>query len=226
VTGSGRATALVAAAGSGQRLGAGAPKALVPLAGRPLLEWSLRALAAAEHVDAVVIAAPREALGEVRRLAGGDAEVVEGGDSRSESVAAMLEATAADLVLVHDAARPLVTPALADAMVSELARRRELDGLVAAATLTDTVKLARRDGIVERTLDRSTLWAVQTPQAFRALTLREALKYGNLAAATDDAMLVEQRGGKVALHEAPRENLKVTTPLDLRVAELLLRERG
>jgi 2-C-methyl-D-erythritol 4-phosphate cytidylyltransferase len=92
--------------------------------------------------------------------------------------------------------------------------------------LTDTVKLARRDGIVERTLDRSTLWAVQTPQAFRALLLREALKYGDLAAATDDAMLVEQRGGKVALHEAPRENLKVTTPLDLRVAELLLRERG
>ena len=226
MTGSGRATALVAAAGSGQRLGAGAPKALVPLAGRPLVEWSLRALQAAERVEAIVVAAPPEAVEQLKRVCGADVQVVAGGANRSESVAAMLEQTAADLVLVHDAARPLLTPALADAVVSELGRRRELAGLVAAAPLTDTVKLARRDLIVERTLDRSTLWAVQTPQAFRALLLREALKYGDLAAATDDAMLVEQRGGKVALHEAPRENLKVTTPLDLRVAELLLRERG
>ncbi|HEX6601462.1 MAG TPA: 2-C-methyl-D-erythritol 4-phosphate cytidylyltransferase [Solirubrobacterales bacterium] len=225
MTGSGRATALIAAAGSGQRLGAGAPKALVPLAGRPMVEWSLRALAAAEQVDSIVVGAPPEAVVELERLCGPGVRVVEGGAGRSETVAAMLEHTAADLVLVHDAARPLVTPGLVDAMVSELARRRELAGLVAAAPLTDTIKLARRDGIVERTLDRSTLWAAQTPQAFRALLLREALKYGNLAAATDDAMLVEQRGGKVALHEAPPENLKVTTPLDLRVAELLLAER-
>ena len=226
MTGSGRATALIAAAGSGQRLGAGAPKALVPLAGRPMVGWSLRALTAAEQVDTIVVGAPPEAVAELERLCGPGVRVVEGGASRSESVAAMLEHTAADLVLVHDAARPLVTPGLVDAMVSELARRRELAGLVAAAPLTDTIKLARRDGIVERTLDRSTLWAAQTPQAFRALLLREALKYGNLDAATDDAMLVEQRGGKVALHEAPPENLKVTTPLDLRVAELLLAERG
>ena len=226
MTGPGRATALLAAAGSGQRLGAGAPKALAPLAGRPLIEWSLRALRAAELVEGIVLAAPAESAEELERRYGDEAEVVAGGASRSESVAAMLERAESELVLVHDAARPLLAPELADAIVDGLARRPELAALVAAAPLTDTVKEAGPDGIVERTLDRSRLWAVQTPQAFRAAALRDALAAGDLASATDDAMLVERNGGTVALHEAPRENLKVTTPLDLRVAELLLTDRG
>jgi 2-C-methyl-D-erythritol 4-phosphate cytidylyltransferase len=98
--------------------------------------------------------------------------------------------------------------------------------VVAAARLTDTVKEVGGEGEVERTLDRSRLWAAQTPQAFRAAALRGALADpAARAEATDDAMLVERAGGRVLLHEAPRENLKVTTPLDLRMAELLLAER-
>jgi 2-C-methyl-D-erythritol 4-phosphate cytidylyltransferase len=98
--------------------------------------------------------------------------------------------------------------------------------VIAAAPVTDTIKEAAEDGRVERTMDRSRLWAVQTPQAFRAGSLREALSDPDaLAGATDEAMLVERRGGAVLIHSAPPENIKVTTPFDLRAAELLLRER-
>jgi 2-C-methyl-D-erythritol 4-phosphate cytidylyltransferase len=98
--------------------------------------------------------------------------------------------------------------------------------VVAAAPVTDTIKQVARGVEVDRTLDRSSLWAAQTPQAFRADVLREALASTTLLAqATDDAMLVERIGGRVLLHRAPAENIKVTTPLDLRVAELLLAER-
>ncbi len=100
--------------------------------------------------------------------------------------------------------------------------------MIAAAPVTDTIKEASGTGRVERTLDRSRLWAVQTPQAFRIDALREALAVapGDLAGATDEAMLVERRGGAVLIHSAPPENIKVTTPFDLRAAELLLRERA
>jgi 2-C-methyl-D-erythritol 4-phosphate cytidylyltransferase len=99
--------------------------------------------------------------------------------------------------------------------------------VIAAAPVTDTIKEAAEDGRVERTMDRSRLWAVQTPQAFRAGPLREALSDPDaLAGATDEAMLVERRGGVVMIHPAPPENIKVTTQFDLRAAELLLRERA
>jgi 2-C-methyl-D-erythritol 4-phosphate cytidylyltransferase len=153
-------------------------------------------------------------------------EIVEGGPSRSESVAAALERVGTDEVVVHDAARPLSPPTLFDAVLSTL-REQECDGVVAAVPVTDTVKEVLRGREVLRTLDRSSLWAAQTPQAFRVETLRRALGSTSLLAqATDDAMLVERIQGRVILHPAPVENLKVTTPLDLRIAELLLAERG
>jgi 2-C-methyl-D-erythritol 4-phosphate cytidylyltransferase len=147
---------------------------------------------------------------------------VAGGASRSESVRnAVLAAPEADVYVVHDAARPLVTPALVERCLAAL---DGVDGAIAAARVSDTVKEAGEDGRVTRTLDRSSLWAVQTPQVFRAEALRGALEVDEdvLAAATDDASLVEAAGGSVRVVEAPAENLKITAPADLRLAEVLL----
>ena len=148
--------------------------------------------------------------------------VVPGGAERSHSVRNALAASAGDPVLVQDAARPLLSVELVERCLEALVDG--VDAVVAAARVTDTTKEAGADGVVTRTLDRSRLWAVQTPQVFRRAALEAALAQPDdvLAAATDDASLVEAAGGVVRVVEAPRENLKVTTPLDLRVAELLL----
>jgi 2-C-methyl-D-erythritol 4-phosphate cytidylyltransferase len=196
---------------------------LVELAGRPLLDWSLDALRASRHIGDTIVAVP---AGQVDQLSGGDHAIVAGGESRSESVAAALESVDCELIVVHDAARPLVTAELIDAVIDDLLANEDAGAVVAATPVTDTIKQVVRGLEVDRTLDRSSLWAAQTPQAFRAEALREALdSTALLAQATDDAMLVERIGGRVLLHEAPAENIKVTTPLDLRVAELLLAER-
>jgi 2-C-methyl-D-erythritol 4-phosphate cytidylyltransferase len=222
------ATALLAAAGSGERLGAETPKALVELAGRPMAAWSLLAFDAAATIDAVVIAAPPEELAAFARLAsevtpGLAAHVVPGGDTRSESVARALAETPADVdvVAVHDAARPLVTADLLDRCISQR-ERWGCDGVVAAARAVDTIKEADAGGRVLATLERSRLWAVQTPQAFDARALARALAEGDLERAYDDAQLVEAAGGDVRIVEAPRQNFKVTTAHDLRVAASLL----
>lgn len=214
------AVALVVAAGLGERLGSVGPKAFVMLAGRPMLEWSVSALRESGVVEQIVVALPEGAR------APDGCVGVRGAAVRSGSVRAALAAAApdGDPVLVHDAARPLVTPALIERVLAGL---DGVDAAVAAAPVADTVKEARPDGIVERTLDRGRLWAIQTPQAFRRAALVNALEVddGVLAAATDDAWLVERAGGRVRVVEAPRENLKVTTPFDLRLAEGLLAER-
>jgi 2-C-methyl-D-erythritol 4-phosphate cytidylyltransferase len=150
---------------------------------------------------------------------------VPGGTERSHSVRNALAAAGdGDPILVHDAARPLLTPELASRCLEAL---DGADAAIAACRVVDTTKEADGDGLVTRTLDRSQLWAVQTPQVFRRAALTAALAQPDevLARATDDAALVEAAGGRVRVVEAPRENLKVTTPLDLRVAELLLAER-
>ncbi len=215
---------MIAAAGSGQRLGAGGPKAFVELAGRPLLEWSLDAFRAAETIAEIVVAAPP---GQDDRVAEQDVVAVAGGEHRSESVAKALALCGSDIVVVHDAARPLVTPGLIDGIVEELAGDQDAAAVIAAAPVTDTIKQADDEGRVERTLDRSGLWAVQTPQAFRADALRNALADPDLLpGASDDAMLVERRGGRVVIHSTSPDNLKVTTSFDLGVAELLLRKQA
>ena len=214
------AVALLLAAGSGERLGSERAKAFVMLAGRPMLEWSLDALRAVAGVDRVVVAVP-----EGEHAPPGTQEV-RGGAVRSGSVRAALAAGQGDPVVVHDAARPLAEASLFERVLDELAAGG-CDGAIAAAPVTDTVKRAGSERLVEETLDRSSLWAVQTPQAFRRAALERALDADEtvLAAATDDAWLVERAGGTVKVVPAPPENLKVTTSVDLRVAELLLRER-
>jgi 2-C-methyl-D-erythritol 4-phosphate cytidylyltransferase len=209
---------IVPAGGSGKRLGAERPKAFVVVGGKPLLEYSLRALGAA--CERVVVAVPSGQWAVGSGQSG--ASFVEGGASRSASVRnAVLAAPEADVFVVHDAARPFVT---ADLVRRCLGALEGVDGVVAAAPVTDTVKEAGPDGLVTRTLDRSGLWAIQTPQVFRADVLRRALDVDDsaLAAATDDASLVEAVGGSMRVVQAPLENLKVTGPADLRLAEALL----
>jgi 2-C-methyl-D-erythritol 4-phosphate cytidylyltransferase len=213
---------IVPAGGSGERLGAGGPKAFVALAGQQLFAWSVAALSGV--CDRVIVAAPSESPVPSPQSPGLD--FVVGGESRSESVRnALLAAPEASVVVVHDAARPLVTSELVQACVDAL--EPGVDGAIAAAPMTDTVKEAAPDGRVVRTLDRSVLWRIQTPQVFRADVLREALDrdVAALAAATDDASLVEEMGGTVRVVEAPPDNMKVTSEADFRVAEALLRER-
>jgi 2-C-methyl-D-erythritol 4-phosphate cytidylyltransferase len=193
--------------------------------------WSLAAFAATETVERAVVAAPAGAEPEIERAIaaseGLEVSVVTGGSSRSRSVANALAAAPSapeQVVVVHDAARPLVTAALIDRCVERL-RSWGCDGVIAAARSTDTVKEADAGGRVIATLERSNLWAVQTPQVFRAETLRAAMASAELDRAYDDAQLVEAAAGDVRIVEAPRDNLKVTTPFDLRVAELLLSAR-
>jgi 2-C-methyl-D-erythritol 4-phosphate cytidylyltransferase len=198
-----------------------------------MIAWCLEAFAAATTIDRIVIAAPPGHEGELAGLAPPAlvTEVVPGGDSRSHSVSAALAAVgAAELVAVHDAARPLVTAGLIDAVVGRLAGAPGAAGVVAATPVTDTVKRATTPGQSSRvaeTLDRGSLWAAQTPQAFRVEALREALAIepARLGGASDDASLVEAAGGEVLIEPAPASNLKVTTATDLRLAELLLDER-
>jgi 2-C-methyl-D-erythritol 4-phosphate cytidylyltransferase len=210
---------IVPAAGRGERLGSDGPKAFVVCAGRPLVDWSLDVLGAV--CDRVVLAVPPgwEAAGPDR---------VVGGSVRSASVrAALAAAPEASVVVVHDAARPLVTRSVVERCVAAV--REGWDGAIAAAPMTDTVKeAAPGDGRVVRTLDRSVLWRIQTPQVFAADVLRRSLEVPDdvLAAATDDASLVEAAGGAVRVVEAPAENIKVTTPVDLEIAAALLRARS
>ena len=213
-----KAVALLVAAGSGERLGASRPKAFVTLAGRPMLEWSVAALRAAGLSEIVVALPEGEAAPE--GCAG-----VPGGATRSASVRAALEAAGEGDVVVHDAARPLVEPAL---FTAALAALEGADAAVAAAQATDTIKEAGPDHRVTATLDRSRLWAIQTPQAFRRSVLERALDVGDdvLAQATDDAWLVERAGGSVVVVPSTPANFKVTTPHDLTVAELLLSSRS
>ena len=196
---------IVPAAGAGERLGADVPKAFAVLGGRPMVEWSLEVLR--QVCDRVVVAVPPDRVE--------PPDFVAGGATRSESVRnALAAAPEASVAIVHDAARPLVTVELVRRCVDAL--EEGVDGVIAAVPVTDTVKEVEHGDIV-RTPDRGRLWAAQTPQVFRAEALRSAT-----GEATDDASLVEAMGGKVRVIEGMRENFKVTTPLDARVAEMLL----
>ncbi len=199
-----------------------------------MLDWSLAALTVAAGIGRVIVALP----------AGVDPDLpegvtrVDGGSTRAKSVANALEHVDAEIVVIHDAARPLATSELFESVVEKLRSRPDADGVIAAAPIADTVKRARepRDdrGEVERggpsiakTESRDHLWAAQTPQACRTEKLREAYAADpqRVAAATDEAMLIEKAGGKVLIEPAPASNLKVTTPEDLRIAEALLSAR-
>lgn len=220
---------VVPAAGAGERMG-GIAKAFLPLAGEPMLRHALRPFLAHPDVSRVVVALRSgdllEPPGWLVQL---DARIrlVAGGRERSDSVRAALDHVddAVDIVLIHDAARPLVTTAvIARAVAAALTGHCAVVGV----PVTDTIQEVDERGIVIATPDRRRLHAAQTPQAFPRVVIVDA--YRRAAAdgvrATDDASLVAHYGGEVLAIEGDRENLKVTTPADVAIAELLLRRRA
>jgi 2-C-methyl-D-erythritol 4-phosphate cytidylyltransferase len=225
-------TAVVPAGGGGRRMGSATPKQFLRLRGRSILAWSLRALRASPRIGHLIVAVPPGTEAQVEAEVLGPAGIrvdalVPGGAERQDSVRAGLAAAPpeTDLVLVHDAARPLVTPAILHAALDAAA---EVGGAVVAVPVTDTIKLAGEDGRVGETLVRGRLWAAQTPQVFRADWFRAA--HAKAAAdnflGTDDSALVERLGYPVALVPGSPENLKVTTRADLDQAERILDRRG
>jgi 2-C-methyl-D-erythritol 4-phosphate cytidylyltransferase len=217
--------AVLAAAGRGERLGSDRPKAFARLGARPLLAESLERLEGSDWIDFIVIAAPAEweepAILLAEELGAGKvSSVVTGGASRSESVREAMAEVADDaaVVLVHDAARPLLPDEVIERVLAPLSEG--WDGVVPGLPLSDTVKRVEGDRVVE-TLSRGELAAVQTPQAFLTSILREALR-DDVADASDCASLVEARGGRVKVVEGDRRLLKVTSPEDLAVVEAWL----
>jgi 2-C-methyl-D-erythritol 4-phosphate cytidylyltransferase len=205
-------------------MGGAGPKALLLLAGEPLLVHAVRGLRAAPSIGPVVVAAPPDRVPETEQLlAAYDVTVVAGGAERQDSVRRALAALPADvdLVLVHDAARALTPAALHEAVVAAL--RGGAEAVVPALPVADTVKRVDGDRVVT-TVDRADLRAVQTPQGFRRDLLDQA-HTGDTAAATDDAALVERLGRTVLTVPGDPEAFKVTRPFDLLVAEAVLRGR-
>jgi 2-C-methyl-D-erythritol 4-phosphate cytidylyltransferase len=209
--------AILVAGGAGVRLGADVAKAFCVVNGRTLLEHALVPFASPDaQVDEVVVVAPAADLPLARVLCGDGVLVVAGGSTRQESVWCGLEQTRADLVLVHDAARPFVPVQVIQRVVQALTDGA--DAVIPARPVVDTIKAVATDGTVGATLDRATLRAVQTPQGFRRSVLLAAHEAALGAGATDDAALVEAMGGRVVFVEGADEAFKITHPWDLLVA--------
>ncbi|MCX8527140.1 MAG: 2-C-methyl-D-erythritol 4-phosphate cytidylyltransferase [Candidatus Nanopelagicales bacterium] len=224
-----RTAVLVPAAGRGERLGPGAPKALRHLGGVPMLVHAVRALAASRAVDIVVVAAPADDVDEVSAMLADQGEsaeviIVSGGETRQGSVARALIALPddVDVVLVHDAARPLIPVELVSAVVSAV--RGGHAAVVPGLAVVDTIKRINAEDDVEGTIDRATLRAIQTPQGFTRAVLQQAHAQAE-DDATDDAGLVERMGIPVHVIPGHEEAFKVTRPFDVLVAEAVLARR-
>jgi 2-C-methyl-D-erythritol 4-phosphate cytidylyltransferase len=213
-------------------MGASTGKAFLRVAGVPLAVYSLKTLTHVRRVDSVVLVVAADALGRARQLLDDYAPwpvavaAVTGGAERQDSVAAGVAATdsAADLILVHDAARPFVSAESIDACIDLAAAH---GAAILAVPARDTVKLVDDTATITATLDRRTVWLAQTPQAFRAALLRRALEAARLTGfqATDDAALVERLGERVYVVPGEPTNVKVTTPEDLLWAEWYAAQR-
>ena len=222
------AWAIIAAAGEGSRFGG--PKAFATVGGIPLVAHSLIAVAGVKEIDSVLLVLPEADLSSAEELLSATNpsvpfETVGGSFSRQSSVRAGLERVPPEVerVVVHDAARPLATPAIFEAVLAALS---DAPGAITAIPATDTMKESN-EGRVVRTIARDALWRAQTPQSFRASVLREA--HDRAAAdgfeATDDAVLLERIGEPVAIVLGDERNIKITTPEDLAVVEALLAAR-
>lgn len=230
-----RCTAIIVAGGEGSRLGRSGGKQLALVAGRPVLAHTLLVFEACAAVDDVIVVVHPARVAEYSAVIeeAGVAKVitiVPGGDSRRESVTAGLAAVPEDagIVIVHDGARPLVTPDLVEACIRMLVEDPDAAGVVVGHPSYDTVKSVDAHGHVERTEDRERLWLIQTPQVFRSAQLLSAYamaeRYGY--SGTDDASLVERAGGCIRVLSGPRDNIKVTVPEDLVVVEQMLARRA
>jgi 2-C-methyl-D-erythritol 4-phosphate cytidylyltransferase len=225
-----KSSAIIVAAGSGTRLGFDVPKAFVELGGRSLLWFSLRTIGAVAAIEEAVITVPpgmeAQARAQVRQAREVGLEIpvkiTAGGAERQDSVRTALGLTSAEaeLVIVHDAARPFATPAM---FVAALTAAERVGGAIVATPLADTLKRVGDRRMIVETVARAGLWQAQTPQAFRRDLLIRAHEGAVLdrIVATDDADLVERLGAAVAVVEGSATNFKITTAADLRLAELL-----
>ncbi len=217
--------AIIVAAGTSQRMG-GLNKAFAPLGNKPLLAWSVDTCQECRLVSRIAIALRKDDLASGQKLARQRgwtkvSQIYPGGRLRQDSVKQGLpEMAGCDWVMVHDGARPFLTPEL---IQDGLEAARETGAAIAAVPVTDTIKQAGDDGLIEETISRDKLWLAQTPQIFRLELLTQA--YEKLTAeATDDAAAVERRGYKVKLYRGSYRNIKVTTPTDLALAEVIARQ--
>jgi 2-C-methyl-D-erythritol 4-phosphate cytidylyltransferase len=216
-----RVAAIIVAAGESRRMN-GIDKVLAPLKGRPVISHVLSAFDSCKSIDQIVLVVNQKSLEACRKLAAGPSTPIDlclGGKRRQDSVAAGLKKLKdCDWVVIHDGARPLITKALIE---DGLEAAKETGAAVAAVPVTDTIKIAGDDRIVHQTPPRQNLWAVQTPQVFLPGIITKAYQQAK-GEVTDDATLVEQAGYKVKLYMGSYENIKITTPQDLLIAEALI----
>ncbi|WP_024546719.1 2-C-methyl-D-erythritol 4-phosphate cytidylyltransferase [Picosynechococcus sp. NKBG15041c] len=222
---------LLPAAGVGKRMGGDRNKLLLTLRGEALLSWTLRAAAAATTVEWIGIMGQPVDFPEFKAILARlnltkPVQLIQGGDTRQESVYNGLQALPpeATRVLIHDGARCLATPELFDRCAVNLAT---CDGLIAAIPVKDTIKVVNQEGFVADTPERDRLWAAQTPQGFQVNRLKDCHEKGKSLgwAVTDDAALFERCGLPVKIVEGEETNLKITTPVDLAIAEFILQRR-
>ncbi len=225
VGGTGTVVAIVPAAGSGERLAAGVPKAFYQLDGYTLVERAVEGLLDSGVVDTVVVAVPADRTDEAKLILGPKAMIVAGGPNRTDTVSlalAALPGTAEpEFVLVHDAARALTPPALIARVVDAL--RAGHVAVVPALPVSDTIKAVDANGVVLGTPERAGLRAVQTPQGFVTDLLLRAYRHAGAAEFTDDASMVEHVGGQVHVVDGDPLAFKITTPLDLLLAQAIVR---
>lgn len=227
--------AIIPAAGSGSRLGGQIPKQFLEIAGAPVLTHTMQRFLDCADIGALAVALPADRLDEFRARGRGAKVLkpifyVNGGAERSDSILNALEAVAhlaPEIVAVHDAVRPFVTPAQISAVI---AKAREVGAAILALPATDTIKEVE-NGLIQRTIDRRRIWRAQTPQAFRydlLMRANQAARAAGLPSAltTDDSLLVEQLGLPVAVVEGSPNNIKITTPEDLILAEKLFERIG
>lgn len=222
---------LIPAAGMGRRMGTNRNKLLLTLRSKPLLTWTILAAESARSIHWIGIIAQKSDEEYIKEILAGlsvtkEVEIIYGGTTRQESVYNGLQAlpATAERVLIHDGARCLATPELLDRCAQEIAH---CQGLIAAVTVKDTIKIVDENKIVQSTPDRRQLWAAQTPQAFDVKLLKQCHEEGLIQGweVTDDAALFEKCGLPVHIVEGEETNLKITTPVDLQVAEFILSQR-
>jgi len=219
-------TCIIVAAGSGLRLGAELPKAFVKINGKPMLEYSIEAYQNCKHVDEIILVKPPsfqfnglKYFDTFSKLSA----IVSGGRERLDSVRAGLNAVSAktDIVLIHDAARPLIKLDRIEAVISTAKKH---GAAILASPVTDTIKSA--DGlIIRKTIDRAGLWKAQTPQGFRKVILESSHFKKRVISVTDDSQLVEMIKSKVFIVPGDVSNIKITTPVDLEIASCLLKKK-
>lgn len=227
--------AIIVAGGSGERFGDPRGKQFVELAGLPLVAWSIIAFDNAPSVGSIVVVCPQARVGEMRKdvLAQlelkHDVAIAAAGATRQDSVFSGLLASPAELALVaiHDGARPLVEVDAIERCLAMVRGDKQVDGAICASRQTDTLKVVDGAGRIAGTPDRSQYWCAQTPQVFRRQAILAAHEAALLEGyeGTDDSSLMERRGATVCVVESPRDNIKVTVPEDLAIAEATLQAR-